>query len=337
MKCIWKTLTTPALTMAGVLLLITTPLPAQEVAEEPAERESPVAVQELSPELMRSFLHLQEQVHATQLAVERSRFDAETAAARNTEALNARLRVIETALDQAQRDSSAAMQEASRQIQEASRQTMLYAGLFATLGFLALAVTAWLQWKAASRLTTLPSAVGFPALPPAQGYGVLGLSPAGQTPNLRLMDALGRLEHRIADLEVSHHEVTPAGRVAGTDALDDDAAGGGELAGLIKEGEQLLAREQAEKAIQLFDSILAKHPGHPEVLLRKGAALERLRKDQEAIECYDQAIRADSQLTMAYLHKGGLYNRMEKFAEAMECYEQALKVQEAGHAHLKRA
>ena len=169
MKCIWKTLTRPALKQVGILLLITAPLPAQEVAEEAADREPPVAVQERSPELMRSFLHLQEQVHATQLAVERSRFDAETAAARNSEALNARLKVIEAALDQAQRDSSAAMREASRQIQEASRQTMLYAGLFATLGFLALAVTAWLQWKAASRLTPMPSAVGFPALPPAQG------------------------------------------------------------------------------------------------------------------------------------------------------------------------
>jgi tetratricopeptide (TPR) repeat protein len=89
-----------------------------------------------------------------------------------------------------------------------------------------------------------------------------------------------------------------------------------------------LAKEEAELALQRFDSILARQPAHAEALLRKGSALERLQRNEEAIACYDRAIAADGTLTMAYLYKGGLFNRMERFTEAMDCYEKALKIQE---------
>ena len=277
---------------------------------------------------MQSFLHLQEQVHATQMAVERSRLEAELAAARNTDALNARLAILENALDQAQKNSSTALVEAGRQIQDSNRQTMLFAGFFATIGFLALAATGWLQWKTANRLSILPSQLGFPAMLPPQSFQTLGAGPAGQVQSERMRDVLGRLEHRIADLESGHHEPAPGDAAAGDESSGPNATMRAALNLLIREGEELLAHEDAEKAIEHFDAILQQHPGHPEVLLHKGAALERVQRDQEAIECYDQAIRADKTLTMAYLHKGGLYNRMEKFSEAMACYEQALKVQE---------
>jgi tetratricopeptide (TPR) repeat protein len=295
---------------------------------------------------MRSFLHLQEQVHATQMAVERSRLDAESVSARNTEALNARLRIIENALAQANQHGRSAVEEASRQISESNRRMMILAGVFATLGFLAVAATAWLQWRTASRLAFQTSAVGLPALMSGAGYLPLGLAAgAGSAANARLRDALGRLEHRIADLELGQHAVrttadTAAAGGGGLNALpapatsDVASATNVALASLIKEGEELLAHEEAEKAMAHFEAILARHPGHPEVLLHKGVALERLQRDPEALECYDLALRADPNLTMAYLHKGGLYNRLERFSEAMECYEKALKLQEerAGRA-----
>lgn len=260
--------------------------------------------------------------------------EADAAAARNAEALSTRLDLIEKSLETHKESSaavlqaSAAVKDAGLQIQKSNRLTMLFAGLIAIVGFLALAVTGWLQWKTANRLSSLPSAVGFPSLLPPQGYSTLGFRPSETPPNTRLMDALGHLEHRIADLEVGHNEPLPSGDGPGAQESDTAVATNAELTSLIREGEKLLTQEQAEKAIEHFDAILTNHPGHPEVLLHKGAALERLQKDEEAIECYDQAIRADKTLTMAYLHKGGLFNRMEKFNEAMECYEQALKVQE---------
>jgi tetratricopeptide (TPR) repeat protein len=321
MKYTQHYLSSATLALISSLFLMPVCLPAQEAEVE--SRKAP-SVQEISPELMQSFLHLQEQVHATQMAVERSRLEAEVAAARNTDALNARLAILEKALDQAQQNSSTAFVEAGRQIQDSNRQTMLFAGFFSTIGFLALALTGWLQWKTAARLTALPPQAGFAALPPPPTYQTLGRGPSGPVQGERLMDALGRLEHRIAGLEVGHDD--PA--TAGNETSGEVARTRSELNLLIREGEELLAHEDAEKAIAHFDAILEKHPGHPEVLLHKGAALERLARDQEAIECYDQAIRADKNLTMAYLHKGGLYNRMEQFNEAMKCYEQALKVQE---------
>lgn len=321
-----------ALALAGTLLIHSGRLEAQDAgAPAPGKEATPAATQEVSPELMRSFLYLQEQVHSTQMAVERSRLEAEAAAARNTEALSARLEVIEKALDQARKDSDDVAREASAQIRESNRQIMIFAGVFATLGFLALALTGWMLWRTMSRLASVPSSLGFPALLASPGYEALGFGQISrQNPNARLIDALGRLEHRIEELESGHHQGPLPARTP-TDKTTDQPVGDpsdAELVSLIREGEELLAHEEAEKAIVHFDAVLAKHPGHPEVLLRKGEALERLKRDQEAIECYDLAIRADKTLTMAYLHKGGLYNRMERFNDAMQCYEQALKVQE---------
>jgi tetratricopeptide (TPR) repeat protein len=312
------------------VLLFATAVTAQvDMTNEPgAQAKAPL--QEMSGEVMQSFLHLQQQVHATQLAVERSRLEAEVASTRNLEALNARLKIVETALDQAQRDSSSALLEAGQQIQESNRQTLLLAGLFATAGFLALAVTGWLQWRTTARLGSLAAPSGFPpflSLPPGEvGPGV---RTTAQAASLQLKDALGRLEHRLFELESGR----PLPHTVGSGPSDsaapsNESSSAAALTTLIREGEALLAKEDAEKAILHFDAILSKHPGHPEVLLLKGAALERLRRDQDAIDCYDQAIQADKNLTMAYLHKGGLYNRMERFSEAMECYEQALRVQE---------
>lgn len=317
-----------ALVLAGTLLFTTAQLQAQDEDTPGVAREAAPPAQEMSPELMRSFLHLQEQVHATQMAVERSRAQAEAAEERSTEALNARLEVIESALEKSQQEHTTALQEANRQLQTSNQNTMFYASLLAALGFAALAITGWLQWKTAQRLTHPSLTAGFPALTAPAGRAFPSLPQVNPTANLRLMDALGRLEHRIAELELERPEM-PSVTGSGASATGENTTStGADLAALIAEGEQLLAREEAEKAIQHFDAILSRHPGHPEVLLHKGAALERLRRDQEAIQCYDLAIQADKNLTMAYLHKGGLYNRMERFSEAMECYEQALKVQE---------
>ena len=315
---------------------------AQDGTGKATNRVPEAALQEVSPELMRSFLHLQEQVHQTQLAVERSRMEAEAAAARNTEALNARLKLIEDAMERASRENTAAMVEANRQIGESNQQIqrsnnrmVLMASLFALIVLAALGFAGWLQWKAVSRITTLPHS-GMPTLL-SSGYGSLGAGghPA-QLASTQLMSVLGRLEHRIAEMEDTSDPSKPlkvvpvsdsdssTGDSGITPAAETDTA----LADVIQEGEELLAGEDAQKAVDHFDALLSKHPGNPELLLRKGTALERLERDQEAIECYDRAIQSDPHLTMAYLHKGGLFNRMERFTEAMECYEQALRVQE---------
>src|SRR5262249_2030098 len=68
-------------------------------AEPSLPAASPVQLTDTnSQETLMSILRLQEQLHATQLAIERNRQDAETAATRNAEALAGRLTTIEQAL-----------------------------------------------------------------------------------------------------------------------------------------------------------------------------------------------------------------------------------------------
>jgi len=295
-----------------------------------------------SQETLRSYLQLQEQIHATQLAVERSRTQAEATATETAKAFTARLQGIEQALASQRAQELAAMQSANKVM-------LVVAGLFAALGLLAMLFMACFQWRTINRLAeisaALPLAHALGAGPSvaALGAGDPHLVTVGQPEqsNQQLLGALERLEKRIHELEHTAHP--PLDESASlnqqikappppSNGEPVDAAAAPEAARitmLLGKGQSLLNLDQAEEAQGCFDQILALDPSHPEALVKKGAALERLRKLDEAIACYDRAIAADGSLTVAYLYKGGLFNRMERFSEALECYEQALRTQEA--------
>jgi tetratricopeptide (TPR) repeat protein len=303
-----------------------------------------------SLDTLRSYLQLQEQLHATQLAIEQSRTQAETAAAQNAKALAARLSDIEQSL------ASQRIQELET-MQSSNRVMLFVAGVFAALGFLAMLFMAYFQWRTINRLAEITAALplahalgaGSPVA--ALGAGDAHLLAAGspEQSNQRLLGALERLEKRIYELE--HTARAPLPQVAAPSQEDPNppASSSGEAAPaasaamaetsdaaritvLLGKGQSLLNLAQAEEAVACFDQVLALDANHPDALVKKGAALERLRKLDEAVACYDRAIAADSSLTMAYLYKGGLFNRMERFSEALECYEQALHTQETRHA-----
>ncbi len=295
-----------------------------------------------SQEVLRSYLQLQEQVHATQLALEQNRKEAQDAAVRNAEELGARLRSIETAL--------AAQRARELEAMQSSNRVMLtVAGTFAAIGFLAMLLMAYFQWRTVSGLaqisSTLPSMRALelaPGLGAADGH-LLAAGPAALS-SQRLLGTLEALEKRLLQLE--HTTATPvlvatpaSGAGTGAERPADqpagessgNGAGGGsspEVPRLLSQGESLLNQEKADEALAKFDAALALEPSHPEALVKKGIALERMQRFDEAIGCYDRAIAAKKSLTVAYLHKGGLFNRMEKFNEALECYEQALRTHE---------
>jgi tetratricopeptide (TPR) repeat protein len=295
-----------------------------------------------SQETLRSFLQLQEQIHATQLAVERSRTQAEATAAETAKAFTARLQGIEQALASQRAQELEAMQSANKVM-------LVVAGLFAALGLLAMLFMAYFQWRTINRLAeisaALPLAHALGAGPSMAALGagdphLVTVSPPEQS-NQRLLGALERLEQRIHELEHTAHPPlkesaspeqqtkTPLAPPNG-EPMEEAAAGdAARITLLLGKGQSLLNLDQAEEALGCFDQVLALDPSHPEALVKKGAALERLRKLDEAIACYDRAIAADSSLTVAYLYKGGLFNRLERFGEALECYEQALRTQEA--------
>ena len=291
-----------------------------------------------SSEALRSYLQLQAQLHETQLALERNRQEAEAAAARNTESVTARLQLVEQALTSQRARELEAMQSANRWV-------LIVAGTFAAVGFLAMLLTAYWQWRAVNRLA------GFSALPsaglafgggralPAFNAGEMQLVGAGgvEQSNVRLIGALDRLEKKILELEQTAQTPSGGGAQASaastaTAAVAAASAGAGRIPLLLAKGESLLNLDKPEEAVACFDEILTLAPAHPEALVKKGDALERLRKIDEAINCYDRAIATDGSLTIAFLHKGGLFNRLERYEEALQCYEQALHSQEKGRA-----
>ena len=320
-----------------------------------AETGTPVSVTGKADETnvqdtLRAYLQLQEQLHATQLAIERGRMEADAAATENAKAFAARLQNIEQNLS-LQRGQELDVMRSS------NNAMLLVAGLFAGLGFVAMIFMAYFQWRTINRLAeisaALPVAHAFGPTPPipafSEGDGHLPGFGAAQQSNQRLLGTIERLEQRIHQLEHLSQPTPPAaaalaqgtpnsGALPSTDTSPAAPAGAGaeseatRINALLSKGQSLLNRDQPDEALACFDQVLALDANHAEALVKKGAALERLRKLDEAIACYDKAIAADSSLTVAYLYKGGLFNRMERFGEAIACYEQALRTQDSRRA-----
>jgi tetratricopeptide (TPR) repeat protein len=299
-----------------------------------------------SQDTLRAYLQIQEQLHATQLSIERSRKEADTAAAETAKVFSSRLQAIEQTLTFQRKQELEAMQSSNTVM-------LIVAGLFAVLGFLAMLFMAYFQWRTISRLAeisaALPVAHALGSGSPLPGLGV-GDSPVVtvgpvERSSQHLLGALEQLEKRIHQLEhipppplheggdLAQPATTPAASPNGgppapaaADAVVAPEAA--RITMLLGKGQSLLNLDQPEEALACFDQVLTLEPNHAEALVKKGAALERLRKLDEAIVCYDRAIAADGSMTVAYLYKGGLFNRMERFSEALECYEKALHTQE---------
>lgn len=340
---------------------------SQQGAEAPSAQ-SNVAEEENQTELLRSYIQLREQLHATQMAVANSRVEAETAARMQAAALNEKLDAIKTSMDTERERQlvDAARLSAERASQEAamkqSQRTFIWvASIFGALGVLALLLVPFFQWRALSRVidgvaarTSTPVPLPAPSTP-ALALGAL--DQAVELSNQRLMSVIDRVEQRVMELE---HTATQQPVPSSSDALAIGAAshangsGGAASTGpsesllarpgvavastvadvdprislLLGKGRQMLSANRAREALSCYDEILKINPEHAEALVRKGSALERLKRDEEAIWCYDRAIEADRKLTLAFLYKGGVYNRLGRYDDALRCYEQALHTAE---------
>jgi tetratricopeptide (TPR) repeat protein len=301
--------------------------------------ESPLETSFSSNDTLRAYLQLQEQLHATQLALERNRQETETLAARNAEAVAARFQAIEQALT-AKR--SGELESLERRMQSTNRLLLIVAGTIASVGFVVLLLTAYLQWRAVNRLaefSAMVTTVGRTPMPPTMPDAqLLGGGTMAQS-NTRLFGALTSLEKRILELEHTTHppldggavsEAAPNGNGLHAEAHPHEAAGDHKTL-LLAKGQSLLNLDKPSDALACFEAVLQMESNHGEALVKKGIALEQLRQVDEALRCYDQAIAANRGLTIAYLQKGGLFNRLERYEEALQCYELALHSQEQAH------
>ncbi len=285
------------------------------------------------------YLQIQEQLHATQLAIQEERQEAEAAAKRTADEVTARIQVLEQSIA-AQRTEEA----------RAQQLTLIAAGGFglAALGIMLLML--YFQWRAFSQLVEI-SARAASLSGPGQGRGLSLVAAASElsaparaavdSSNARLLGAVERLEQRILEMEqgarpplAERVAATPPGK-NGTppEAGDRDEC----VANLVSEGQSLLNANEAAKALECFDTALQLEPKHAGALIEKGGALEKLGRFDEAIGCYDRAIAVDDTTTIAYLHKGGLFNRLARYDEALQCYERALQAQEKKGAGEKAA
>jgi tetratricopeptide (TPR) repeat protein len=326
-------------------------------AEEQTNATSTGSTETNNQETLRAYLELQEQLHLTQLALEQNRREARETASQNSDLLAGRMQSIEKALEAQRSRELEAMQSSNRAI-------LFVAGTFAGVGFVAVLLMSFFQWRTVNRLAdisaALPASLALAAPPPQNALGagdshLVTITPAEQS-NLRLLGALERLEKRIYELE--HTSTTPlsegasaAGNGGKVTTLEQPENGGSippstlltlgaaniatgdadRISMLLGKGQSMLNLDNAEGAAACFDEVLAIEPRNAEAWVRKGTALERLQQLNEAVECYNRALEVNSSLTIAYLHKGGLFNRMERFNEALECYEKALRTQEKHH------
>jgi tetratricopeptide (TPR) repeat protein len=325
------------------LLLLWCSRPAGLAEDAVTNAPSAAMVETNTQEILRAYLQLQEQLHLTQLAIEQNRKEARETAAQTAEVLAGRLQAIEQALEAQRARELETMQSSNRVL-------LIIAGTFASVGFVAMLLMSFFQWRTVNRLAQLPAAWSHKELTAGDGPSV-SVGPVEQS-SLRLLGAMEQLEKRLLQLE--HTTRTPLGEE--TRAADANASTGagenghsheGDAHGqptnglspetnrvmlLLGKGQSMLNLEDAPAAISCFDEALALEPQNAEAWVRKGTALERLQQLDQAIECYDRAIEVDQTLTIAYLHKGGLFNRLERFNEALECYEKALRTQEKRHA-----
>ncbi len=323
----------------GLLVLITTAAltvgwPATGAEAGPTNAQEQTTSNE---DLLRAYLHLQEQLHSVQLSMDQSRQDAAAAADKSAEQLAARLNSIEQAL--------AAQRARELEAMQSSNRVMLtVAGTFAAVGLLAMVCMAYFQWRTINRLAELSAALPTSRLLgtgtwPGEGH-LLGPGTADES-NARLMGNLERLEKRLIELEHTARvaadtpgapQADPAAPASSKKNGDGDAAPQAEptpdakVSLLVAKGQSLLDLDRAQEALAVFDEALKTSPSDTELLLKRAATLERLGQLEQALESCDRAIAADRTSTIAYLQKGGLYNRMERFEDAIQCYEAALRV-----------
>ena len=317
-----------AVACAGALL------GAQVLATETNPVSPPPSAEISTQAVANGYLQIQEQLHATLLAIESNRQQAEAEAATNSLLLGARI----DALEQVIADQRANELAAARKTQQLA---LFMAGAFGLIGLTIMLLMVYFQWRVFAQLIKIsarqPAGLApgsHRTLPLVEAANELAAPAHAPTdvPNARLLGAVEQLEKRIADLEQSARAPlaeTTAAPAAAKNGLPADEQDREEcIANLVTEGQSLLNANEPQKALECFDLALQLEPQHAEALVKKGGALEMLGRQDEAIACYDRAIEADNAMTIAYLHKGGLFNRMARYEEALRCYEQALQTQE---------
>ncbi len=353
-----------ALALALVFLASATALVAQPAADNATPKPTAAEESAQQAELLKSYLKVREELHATQLAIVNNRV------AGVTEKLDAIRLAMEAERERAQIEAQRAAAERERQQAESvrSNRTVLWvAAAFGGLGLIAVLLMPVLQWRTMNRMAEVATlraaqlpAAGSSAALLGGGEATAPAEQAVSVSNQRLMAVIDRMERRIFELEHTTAQ-PPAASAAAVPVLavpspvnttNGTHANGAQtnvtlptnsetprrsaassdqatwIAVLLNKGRSLISTNKALDAVSCYDEILRLDPRHTDAMIRKGAALERLNRFEEAIQCYERAIEIDNKATLAYLSKGGVCNRLGRYDDALKCYELALQAEE---------
>ncbi|HEY3913339.1 MAG TPA: tetratricopeptide repeat protein, partial [Verrucomicrobiae bacterium] len=274
------------------------------------------ATQSSNSEAVHSYSQIEEQLISAQLTMEKYQQEADAAATSNSLAMDERLKAMERAFANERLDQLSS-------IEHSTRMVLIASGAVAALGFVALALAAFMQWTAVNRLAA--TAANLSAL---NSQPVLGMSEPQLLPShaleqstSRFLGLIERLEQRIHELEASYkpHKALPESHPSNGGSHAHTSADARELSPseapsspppqakaamadlLMSKSQTLLKLGNAQAALACLDEILAMEPENALALVKKGGALERLQRFEEALQYYDRAIARDSSMTIAYL------------------------------------
>jgi tetratricopeptide (TPR) repeat protein len=280
----------------------------------------------ISPET-RSYLQMQEQLHATQMAVDRNRKESTETAIQTAEVvasgmkatteLSARMKALEETLNNQKSGEWQAMQSSNRTM-------LIVAGVFASFGFIALLMLGYFQWRTINRLAEIS------AILPRQPGLALGLqrpraaltagdsmvsAPSPQpSADSDLLQTLARLEKRIKELEleqstpsVSNNPENPEVELLDGPEPHRDSNGAHIMANGNGAPEPAVTTRSAESE-------------QVAMLLTKGQSLLDVENAEEALECFERALALEPKNPDALVKKGAALEKMRKLIEAIECY-----------------
>jgi len=294
----------------------------------------PVNLEELSQaELLKAYLQVRDQLHATQLTVLNNRLEAESAARTQAAALTERLDAIKAAME-AERErqrQQAERAEMARQLQQQEsersyRMVLWVATGFGAIGLVALLATPFFQWRAIKRLADTSTHRNLPL----EGSTRLGLLPGDSAvpsdqavvlSNQRLMTVIDRLERRVLELEGTATEPLP---VAAAVASPAEPAVNGTIP--VATVEPVLAAGKARIEPQPIRRFTPAGEQEAMIATMLGRARTLLAKDQlkEALASYDEILQIDVNHPEALLKKGMALERLKRDNEALRCYDRAI-------------
>lgn len=318
----------------GILLSSVLPLAAQTQAGGEGQAARPQGTEDQNQtELLRSYIQLREQLHATQMAVANSRVEAETAARIQAAALSEKLEAIKSAMDaeRERQQAEAARQAAERNRQEEatqkSQRTFIWvACIFGGLGVLTLLLVPFFQWRALNRVIDGVAARSSAPVPlptanvPALGAGAAALDQAVELSNQRLMSVIDRVEQRVIELEQTATRLPSATQpeAAAPGALPH-VNGGSEAPGGME------PETAAGGAAATGDEDASEEDPRIVLLLAKGRQLLSSNRAREALTCYDEILKIDTNHAEALVKKGAALERLKRDEEAIWCYDRAIE------------